>query len=219
MRFGSMGSHTLLLQTRYPVIAASRVRLRPFSLVDIAPLVSAVAAQRIADATLAVPRPFDARQARLWIESHPAEWRKRCAIHWAISGLDNDCLGGYVGLHDIQLELGRANMSFWIADRISRKDLAIEAAQAALAFAFASLQVETVHADQLTGNPLVARILRRLGLTADSEAPHTTAAWGRSEEVLPWSVSRATWMASLQDTADGCRRADSIRAADRSAWM
>ena len=201
MQSGPKGSHTLRLQTRYPVIAASHVRLRPFSLVDISPLVSVVAARRIADATLAVPRPFDARQARLWIESHPVEWRKRCAIHWAVSGLDNDWLGGYVGLHDIQLELGRASMSFWMADRISHKDLAIEAAQAALAFAFTSLQVATVHADQLTGNPLVARILRRLGLKPDSGAPHAVSGWGRSEEVLAWSVSRATWMASLQDTA------------------
>jgi ribosomal-protein-alanine N-acetyltransferase len=218
MQFGPKGSHTLLLQTQYPVIAASHVRLRPFSLVDISRLVSVVAAQRIADATLAVPRVFDARQARQWIESHPVEWRMRCAVHWVVSGLDNDWLEGYVGLHDIQLERGRANISFWIADRISRKDLAIEAAQAALAFAFTSLKLDTVQADQLTGNPLVARILSRLGLKPDSGAPHAVSAWGRSEEVLAWSVSRATWMASLQDTTHHCGAPDRIRAADRYPW-
>lgn len=218
MRFGPKGSHTLLLQTRYPVIAASRVRLRPFSLLDVSRLVSVVAAQRIADATLAVPRRFDARQARLWIESHPVQWRSRGAIHWVVSGLDNDCLGGYVGLHDIQLERGRANISFWIADRISRKDLAIESAQAALAFAFTALQVDSVQADQLTGNPLAARILSRLGLQPDGGAPHAVSAWGRSEEVLAWSVSRATWMASLQDTAHHGAGPDSI-GADRYRCM
>jgi RimJ/RimL family protein N-acetyltransferase len=201
MQFGPVGSHTLRLQTRYPVVAASHLRLRPFTLADISRLVSAVAAHRIADATLAVPRPFDARQARRWIESHPVEWRKRCAVHWAVSGLDNDRLAGYVGLHDVQLAPGQADISFWIADRISRKDLAIEAAQAALAFAFTSLQIDTVKAHQLSGNPLVARILRRLGMAPDSAAPQAVSRWGRSEEVLAWSVSRSAWLDSLQDAA------------------
>jgi RimJ/RimL family protein N-acetyltransferase len=126
------------------------------------------------------------------------EWRKRCAIHWAVSGLDNDRLGGYVGLHDIQLERARANVSFWIAARVSRKDLAIEAAQAALAFAFTSLQLDTVQAHQLIGNPLAARILRGIGMKPDTAAPRAVSLWGRTdEEVLPWSVSRTTWLESL----------------------
>src|ERR1700744_149701 len=156
---GPVGSNTLRLQCRYPVLAASRLRLRPFTRSDISPLVRVVAMHRVADATLAVPRPFDPRQARTWIDSHQVEWRKRCAIHWVVSALDNDSLGGYVGLHDIQLERARANVSFWIAARVSRKDLAIEAAQAALAFAFTSLQLDTIQAQQLVGNPLAARVL------------------------------------------------------------
>ncbi len=201
MQCGPAGAHMLRLQTLYPVVAASRLRLRPFTLLDISPLVRVVASHRIADATLAVPRPFDARQARHWIESHPVEWRKRCAIHWAVSGLDNDWLGGYVGLHDIQLERGQASVSFWIAERISRKDLAIEAVQAALAFAFTSLQIDTAQAHQLTGNPLVTRILRRLGMKPDTNVPQPVARWGRIEEALTWSLSRATWLDSLQDSA------------------
>ncbi len=201
MQYGPVDSHTLLLQTRYPVIASSRLRLRPFTLVDIAALIRAVATHRIADATLAVPRPFDARQARRWIESHSVEWRRRCALHWAVTGLDHDRLAGYVGLHDIQLQLGRANLSFWIADRLARKDLAIEAAQAAMAFAFTSLQLDTVHAHLLGGNPLIARVLHRLGMKSDSVPLQSEPHWGRSEEVLPWSMSKATWMASLQDPA------------------
>jgi RimJ/RimL family protein N-acetyltransferase len=201
LQHGPVGSHTLLLQTRYPVIAASRLRLRPFTLVDISALLRAVAAHRIADATLEVPRPFDARQARLWIESHSVQWRRRCELHWAVTGLDHDRLTGYVGLHDIQLQLGRANLSFWIADRLARKDLAIEAAQAALAFAFTSLQLDTVHAQLLGGNPLIARVLRQLGMKSGTATLQTESRWGRSEEVLPWSMSKAMWVASLQDPA------------------
>jgi [ribosomal protein S5]-alanine N-acetyltransferase len=201
IQYGPVGSHTLLLQTRYPVVATSRLRLRPFTLVDISALIRAVATHRIADATLAVPRPFDARQARRWIESHAVEWRRRCALHWAVTGLDHDRLAGYVGLHDIQLQLGHANLSFWIADRLARKELTIEAAQVALAFAFTTLQLEAVNAHLLGGNPLMARVLRRLGMKSDTATLQTESRWGRSEEVLLWSISKATWMASLQDSA------------------
>jgi [ribosomal protein S5]-alanine N-acetyltransferase len=200
MQFDPMGTHTLLLQTKYPVIAASRVRLRPFTLADISRLVSAVASHRIADTTLAVPRPFSALQARRWIESHSLEWRKRCAVHWAVSGLDNDSLEGYVGVHDIQLERGQANISFWIAQRILRKDLAFEAAQAALAFAFTTLEIDSVQAQQLLGSPLMARVLRRLGMKPNNVVPQPVSRWERcEEEVLAWSVSRATWLSSLQN--------------------
>jgi ribosomal-protein-alanine N-acetyltransferase len=200
MQCGPTGTHTLFLQTKYPVIAASRVRLRPFTLADISGLVSTVASHRIADTTLAVPRPFSALQARRWIETHPVEWRKRCAIHWAVSGLDNDALGGYVGVHDIRLDRGRATVSFWIAERIARKDLAFEAAQAALAFAFTTLQINTVEAQQLLGSPLVARVLRRLGMKPDTVVPQPVSRWERhEEEVLPWSVSRRAWLSSLQN--------------------
>lgn len=201
MYVNALGAPTLWLQTRYPVVAASRLRLRPFTLFDIPRLVSVVCAQRIADATLAVPQLFDGRRARQWIESHPSDWRKRCAVHWAVSGQDSDRLSGYVGVHDIQLQRGRAELSFWIAERIARKDLTIEAAQAALAFAFTSLQLDTVCALQLSGKPFTARILRRLGMKLESATAQSVWRWDRSEEVFSWSVSRATWMMALRDGA------------------
>ena len=73
MQSGPVGTHTLRLQCRYPVIAASHLRLRPFTLADLSPLIRVVATNRVVDGTLAVPRPFDSRQARQWIESHLAE--------------------------------------------------------------------------------------------------------------------------------------------------
>lgn len=201
LHFDPLGSNVLRLQTKYPVVAASRVRLRPFAVADVSRLVSLVSAHRIADATLPVPRPLDPWRARQWIDSHALEWRKRCAVHWAVSGLENDWLGGYVGLHDIQLEVGRANLSFWIAERLWRKDFGIEATQAALAFAFTSLQLETVQARQLTVNPLVTRILRRLGMKPDTAAPRSASRSVPSEELLAWNVSRNAWTVSLQDAA------------------
>jgi [ribosomal protein S5]-alanine N-acetyltransferase len=183
----------------YPVIATTHLRLRPFVLSDISALVNSIAQHRIADVTLAVPQPFEPRQARRWIESHARAWQSGSALHWAVSTLENDRLAGYVGLHDISMDSEQAQMSLWIAERLERKDLGLEAAQATLAFAFANLQITQVQTQQLAGNPLLARILRRLGMKLDA-VRRTVSGWGRTEEGWVWSIDRMDWMNSLQET-------------------
>ncbi len=184
----------------YPVIATTHLRLRPFALSDISALVNSITQHRIADVTLAVPQPFDSRQARHWIESHAQAWQNGRAIHWAVSTLENDRLAGYVGLHDISVDSEQAELTLWIAERLERKDLGLEAAQATLAYAFAHLHINQVMAPQLAGNLLLARILRRLGMKLDT-VRQTLCGWGRTEEGCLWSIDRVDWMNSLQDTS------------------
>ncbi|HTV79048.1 MAG TPA: GNAT family N-acetyltransferase [Steroidobacteraceae bacterium] len=186
---------------RYPVIATTHLRLRPFVLSDISALVNPVTRQRIASTTLAVPYPFDTRQARRWIESHARAWQDGSAAHWAISALDDDRLVGYVGLHDIDNRKERAELSLWVAERSERKEFGIEAAEAALAFAFTDLQLGRVQACQLAGNPLLARILRRIGMKAEITVLRTLCRWGRSDDGWVWSIDHADWMNSLQAAA------------------
>ena len=78
--------------------------------------------------------------------------------------------------------------------------VSLEAAQAALAFAFTSLPLDIVHAHLCSANPLMARVLRRLGIKSDTGTLQTESR-SRSEEVLRLSMSKATWTASLQDPA------------------
>ena len=70
----------------------------------------------------------------------------------------------------------------------------------ALAFAFTSLPLDTVHAHLCSANLLMARVLRRLGIKSDTGTLQTESR-SRSEEVLRLSMSKATWTASLQDPA------------------
>jgi [ribosomal protein S5]-alanine N-acetyltransferase len=199
MEVMEMNFRSMAPPPEYPVIATMHLRLRPFELSDISALVNSITQHRIADVTLAVPQPFDPRQARRWIESHARAWQSGNALHWAVSTLENDRLAGYVGLHDISLDSEQAQLSLWIAERLERKDLGLEAAQATLAFAFADLQIAQVQAHQLAGNPLLARILRRLGMKLDS-ARQSVSRWGRTEEGWLWSIDRLNWMNSLQET-------------------
>jgi hypothetical protein len=71
---------------------------------------------------------------------------------------------------------------------------------AALAFAFTSLPPDSVQAHLCSDNPLMDRVLRRLGIKPDTGTLQTESR-SRSEEVLWLSMSKATWTASLQDLA------------------
>jgi RimJ/RimL family protein N-acetyltransferase len=177
----------------FPTLATRHLRLRAFELRDISPLVAAVATHRISDATLAVPHPFSALQARRWIESHRDQWETRRAVHWAVCNLADEQLSGYVGLQEVDHD--SAELSFWISERMERRDLAVDAAQAALAFAFTTLHLRRIEALQLADCQLVGRVLLRIGMQAQSTT-HISK-WGRTEEVVPWSVDYSDWVDSL----------------------
>jgi len=177
----------------FPTLATRHLRLRAFELRDISPLVATVATHRISDATLAVPHPFSALQARHWIESHRNQWEARRAVHWAVCNLSDEQLSGYVGLQEVDHD--SAELSFWISERMERRDLAIDAAQAALAFAFTTLHLRRIEALQLADCQLVGRVLLRIGMQAQS-AMHISK-WGRTEEVVPWSVDYSDWVDAL----------------------
>lgn len=183
-------------QREYPVVAAPHVRLRPFTVADISPLTAMVDAYRIADASLELPHPQGARQLRRWIESHGHQWQHGSALHWAICHLADDRLAGYLGLHDMDQANGQARITFWIGARLERRDLAIEAAEAALAFAFTSLDLHRIYALQLASNQLYGRVLFRIGMKVVA-AQQQLSATGHLEDMLLWDLRHGDWLSML----------------------
>ena len=181
----------------FPVVAATHLRLRPFTLADISHLMSMVTTSRIADSALELPHPIGPRQVRRWIESHDHHWQHGRALHWAVSQLADDRLAGHLGLHEIDAANGQARMSLWIGARLERRDLAIEAAQAALAFAFTSLDLHRVYAQQLAADPLYGRVLSRIGMKLVAGQRQVVTRWGHQEEMLLWELRQAEWLAAL----------------------
>jgi len=184
-------------RAEFPVIAATHLRLRAFTLEDISPLMSMVSTSRLADSALELPHPLVARQVRRWIESHGHHWQHGRALHWAVCHLGDDRLAGHVGLHDIDAANGQARMSLWIGARLERRELGIEAAQAALAFAFTSLDLHRVYSQQLAADPLYGRVLSRIGMKLVAGQRQVVTRWGHAEEMLLWDLRQADWLAGL----------------------
>jgi RimJ/RimL family protein N-acetyltransferase len=181
----------------FPVVATSQLRLRPFRLTDIPPLVSIANAHHVADTAIDVPHPFAAEDARRWIESQPAAWAARQSLHWAVSLLSDNRLVGYVGLQDIHLQDLQVELRFWIDGGVHRGRYALEASQAALAFAFTTLEMNHVCAFHLERDALAKHTLAKIGMRQQTTLRQRINKWDQFEEVIVRAVSRSDWLESL----------------------
>jgi [ribosomal protein S5]-alanine N-acetyltransferase len=185
------------LRPHHPVIATSHLRLRSFEPSDISRLVTIANQHDVTDTTIELPRPFTAEHARQWIEFHPASWAACQALHWAVSLLSDGRLVGYVGLHDIDLQDRQAEIDLRMASCSNRASLAMEAGQAALAFAFTTLQMNHVCAFHLARNSFAAHALTDIGMQQQTYLRQRTNKRDSLEEVVVRGLSRSDWLKSL----------------------
>lgn len=181
----------------YPTIATENLRLRAFGLADISALVATANGHHVADTALDLPSPFTAKSAQQWINSHPAAWDAGDSVHWAVSVLTDDRFVGYICLQNIDLEERQGELTFWIGPGMERVRHATEATQAALAFAFTTLQLERVRAFHLARNLLAARVLSRIGV--QQQAPLDQWVYGSDwyQDVIVREISKSDWLDSL----------------------
>jgi RimJ/RimL family protein N-acetyltransferase len=184
-------------RSSYPTIATVNLRLRPFGLTDISALVATANSHHVTDTALDTPCPFTAKYAQQWINSHAAAWEARDSVHWAVSELADDRFVGYLCLHNIDLDERQAELNFWMGQGIDRVRHATEATQAALAFAFATLQLDRVHAFHLTRNHLATRVLARLGMQQVGPMDQLACGSDQYENVIVRGISRSAWLDSL----------------------
>ena len=186
-----------MCEPRYPVIATQHLRLRPFQLEDIPSLVWAANGHHVADTTLHFPYPFTAQYARRWIRSHRTAWEIRDCIHWAVSALTDDHLVGYTCLDNLDFDERQAELTFWIGRGAERSLYAAEAIQAALAFAFTTLQINQVCAFHLTRNHLATHVFARVGMQQEGPLDDRLCTSDHFDSVIVRAISRADWFASL----------------------
>ena len=183
--------------SNYPVIATARLRLRRLELSDISPLVTLARDRHVADATIDVLSSLTAQDAQRWIESHLAAWEARRSVHWALSLLSDDRLVGYTGLHNIDLGHRQAEISFLISREMVRRGYATEATQAALAFAFITLEMNRVCAFHLARNRLATRILAKMGMRPGRALAAVGLQKGSFRDVIISGLSRFDWLQAV----------------------
>lgn len=181
----------------YPVVATTNLRLRAFTLRDIPRLLAIAEARGMGDTAICLPEKLTGQYANQWITSHSVSWESRCEVHWAVTLLANNQLVGYLGLTDLDAEDSRVTVGFWLDRIVSWKNYVTEAAQAALAFAFSDLGMNSVHAFQFAEDSLAPEILTATGLRRGELLKEYARHFGQLEDVIPWCAMRSEWLESL----------------------
>jgi len=177
----------------HPVLATPTARLRALLPEDRVRLVEILSQHLCINATIDEPHALNADGARRWIDARVAEEKMGYALHWAICLLSNDELIGYVGLHDIDLERRHAELCFWLEPFPSSGEVMLEAAQTALAFAFANLKMSSMRAVSAAEAEAAAGLLGRIGMQLLPPVRAKGSHWTRFTDVNIWTLTRRRW--------------------------
>lgn len=177
-------------ESPYPVLRTRQFQFRPFVLADIAPLVALASERRIADTSIGVPHPYTPEFARMWISSHPEEWKTCRALHWAAVKVDDHHIVGYAGLHNVDMDRRQTELRFWVGCGVERNRHAIEWCSAIIDFARTTLGMNRVYALQLDRHRLVGRVLSAIGMKPEGFLRKRIIKGGLMEDMTCWAIVR-----------------------------
>jgi len=175
------------LPSAIPVLTTTRLRLRPFARTD-APRVQLLAGDaEVSRYLLHVPHPYPDGLAESWIASHRDAWAQGHGITWAIT--ERGEVVGAVSLRWVRRH-DHAELGYWLGRDHWGRGLAVEAAAAAIDWCFTELGCERVFAQHLDGNQRSARVLVKLGMTAEGVRRHHIKKAGRYHDTAQYGILR-----------------------------
>jgi ribosomal-protein-alanine N-acetyltransferase len=165
------------------------VTLRPFGLRD-APRVQVLAGEReVAAMTALIPHPYPDGAAEEWIVGQAREQAAGREYTYAVTSSDDATLVGAIGLRPVATE--RENLGFWIGRPYWGRGYATAAARAVIALAFGLLDIDTLTASHLTGNPASGRVMEKCGMSL--LRTETRNHRGVQEEFCVRGITRDDW--------------------------
>lgn len=165
-------------------LQTERLLLRRFDTLDTDRLIVIAGDRRIADATISVPHPFGAEEARIWLDE--VAHSPGC---FAIAlQPDGDTLIGYAGLRHVEAEHRQGELSFWLGAKFEGRGYAGEAAQAVVDFGFRTLGLNRICAYHMVRNPASGRLLARIGFHHEGRLRQRVQKWGKFEDVELWAI-------------------------------
>ena len=143
---------------------------------------------RAAAAVAEARRLIDQGQARAAIV-------ERSALYFAIERRDDAAVIGWLLVRRVMLESRRAELGYWMGPAFHGSGYMTEAAHAALGFAFAWLDVDTIEAGAQPDNRPSFEVMRRLHMTPMGRRTVWTPSRGREEVCEFFAIDRETFAA------------------------
>lgn len=169
--------------TGQPVIAASRVTLRPLQKSDKGLIELFAGDRRVARATRSIPHPLPPGAAEAYIARSQVPNRREDV--WAMDGTPSGLgeLVGVISLTRMEDAPAKSEVGYWVAPILWNTGLATEAVRALLATN--PQQSDTIFAEVFQDNPISARVLTNAGFAYLGDAETFSVA--RDAAVPTWT--------------------------------
>ncbi len=147
-----------------PVLATSRLILRPFTLDDAPVVQELLAGPEVSETTQNIPYPYPDGAAATWIAGHRAAAEEGSMLNWAVVREADATLMGTIAI-GLDRKNQRGTLGYWIGVPYWNQGYMSEAATAVTEWAFQALRLNRVEALCLPRNPASARVMEKAGMT------------------------------------------------------
>lgn len=163
-----------------PVLQTARLTLRPFRLGDASRFVALAGDLAVARMTSDIPHPLHIWQCRRWLRQARGE------VRFAIEH-EEQLIGG-VGYFCHRTRVGE--LGFWLGRDFWGRGFATEASRAVVIYAFTAGNLEALTSANFTDNQASARVLTKLGFTANGWMRTQSVARGQEVDGTTWRLER-----------------------------
>jgi len=201
--------------TTQPTLETQRLVLRPWTLGDAAALQELAGQREIADTTISIPHPCTEENAREWIAEKAQAFAERKGAGFGLELKETKQLIGAVGLREMRLEHGEAELGFWLGVLWWGKGYGTEAARAALRYGFAAIGLNRICAHHMVRNPASGRVLEKIGMKREGLLRQHVRKWGVFEDVVLLAILREEWVRQTSIGSPGCDEPVQVEAYSR----
>lgn len=163
-------------------LETERLKLRPFSLADVADVQRLAGDRAIADTTLSIPHPYKDGDAKEWIAKHQQDVEEGKRITFAVTRKPDGILIGSISLMGIAAG-HKAELGYWIGRSYWNQGFCTEACREILRYAFSDLDLFRVHGHHFSRNPASGRVMRKIGMQYEGSMRQHVKKWDQFEDV------------------------------------
>lgn len=171
-----------------PTLETERLRIRPYTEVDIPELVPLAGAREVAATTLRIAHPYTDQDARDFLEL-----ARELDKLWLAMTLraDGRQIGG-IGLR-IEQPHRHAELGYWLGVSYWGHGYATEASREMLRYGFEDLGLQRIFATHFKHNPASGRVLKKIGMRYEGCQREHLLKWGQFVDSELYGILRREW--------------------------
>jgi len=177
-------SHPIVLPD--PPLSDGRVTLRGWRLFDVPQIVAMCSEPDVIRFT-SVPVPYDADDARLWLDLHPARLAAGAGAAFAITESGDELPVGSIGVR-VMHDQGIAETGYHVVEARRGRGLATAALRLIARWTFAELPVARLQLTTHLDNPGSQRVAEKAGFTREGVLRAWADQRGERPDLVMWSL-------------------------------